>query len=84
MVVDEHVRHAIGGREQVAVAPGFAPRGAQRDPIGAEPGDRVVEEHGRGVHPIGVLEFGEGELEDGPALLRGQILPREGVHVGRG
>jgi len=43
-------------------------------------GDGVVEQYGRAVQPLGVVEFREVEMQPRPLVLRRQAVSRERIH----
>ena len=69
-VLGEHLGDLVGAAPQLAVGPGLAGRGPQRRAVGAERRDGVVDQLGGGVEPVGVLQFGQGELDRRPLVAR--------------
>jgi hypothetical protein len=75
-VVDEHAGDALGPVAQVGVGPGLIVAVDARALV--EP--PVQQRDGR-VHPLGILELGQGEEQVRPLLPRRQVVPGEGVDV---
>jgi len=82
-IVDQHVGDSVGTGQQVGIRPGRAVLADEARPIGAMPGDHVVEQCGRAVEPVGVGELREREEQIGPLVGRRQVVAAEGVDVRR-
>ena len=68
--------------EQVAVRPRARRRRKQARAVGAESLDHVVQQLGRAVQPVGVVQLGQVEEELGPLVRRRQVVAAERVDVG--
>ena len=83
-VLDEDVRDPVRGGQQLVVRPGREARLVQARPVAAVPLDHVVEQGGRGVETVGVVELGQREDQLGPLVVGREVVATERVDVGRG
>ena len=81
-VIDQHIGDPVGAGEKVTVGPGLV--GApQRDPVAVALLDMDVDQFGRAVDLLGVLEFRIVQQERRPLVLGRQVVPGERVDMGR-
>ena len=82
-VLDEHLGDLVGrggaGRRRSRVSSGDSRQGRS----GAVLGDDVVEQGGRAVEPVGVVQLRQVEEQLGPLVERRQVVAAEGVDVRR-
>ena len=76
----EDVRDLVGAGQQLAVGPGVVV-GAQAGAVRAVLGHDVVEQRGRAVQPLRIVQLGQVEEELGPLRRRREVVAAEGVDV---
>jgi hypothetical protein len=81
-VLHQDLGDLVGAPLEIAVGPDVAVRRAQGGTVGAEGRDRDVDDLGRRVEPVGVLQGLGRELQRRPLLGRRQVVTRESVAMG--
>ena len=69
----QQVRDPVGRAQQLPIAPGVASRSQQTGPVRSQCLDRLVQERGRAVEPIGVGELGSIQQEVRPLGLGREV-----------
>ncbi len=82
-VLDEDVSDPVRGRDQLGVRPRRLARLVQARPVRTVAGSGVVQQGGRTVEAVGVLQLGQVEGQLGPLLGRREMVTAERVDVGR-